>query len=125
MKHYDPNIDPNPEEWLSIDEQLRIQLVEQFHERAKIQSPNPKAHAAVHAMVENQLAEQLPPVVRAIERLKMQGLTRRDAIHAIGPVITEQFYAMTKNPELANDGNAQSRYDAAVGRLTAQQWLKD
>jgi hypothetical protein len=76
-------------------------------------------------MVENQLAEQLPPVVRAIERLKMQGLTRHDAIHAIGTVITEQFYAMTKNPELANDGNAQSRYDTAVGRLTAQQWLKD
>jgi hypothetical protein len=56
MKYYDPLKPPEPEEWRSLDEQERMQLVEDFHRRARIRVPNAKAHALAHVIVENQIA---------------------------------------------------------------------
>ena len=124
MKHYDPEIAPNPAEWLELDEQQRIQLVERHHRAARIKLPNVKVHATFHAIVENQIAEGLEPAVRAMARLTSEGLSRHDALHAIGSVAAEQFYeAMkTKDEEFAN--TAQARYTAAVERLTAKEWRR-
>lgn len=34
MNRYDPERAPNPEQWLALDEQLRITLAEQYHRGA-------------------------------------------------------------------------------------------
>ena len=122
MKAYDPEVAPDPVEWLELDEQHRIDLAERYHHAARIKLPNTKAHAVFHAIVENQIAEGLEPVLRAMERLTGQGLSRHDAVHAIGSVVADQLYEVMKTEDEDHASTAQARYNAAVERLTAKQW---
>ena len=120
MQSYDPELQPKAEEWLVLDEQERLYLVEEFHSKARIKLPNLTMHAAFHAIVENQLAEGLASVTRAIARLSTQGLSRHDAIHAVGTVLGEHLHERMNDKDTPQV--AQARYDAAVERLTASEW---
>ena len=64
MKHYDPEKQPIPAEWLALDEGDRLRLVELYHRVSRIRLPNLRLHAAIHAVVENQLALDEQPIVR-------------------------------------------------------------
>ena len=119
---YYPDQAPEPQEWLALDEQLRIDLVESFHRSARIELPSIKAHAAFHAIVENQLAMQHLPVVRAMERLAKQGLSRHDCIHAVAWVLAQHFHELMTTTSGDPPAAVQARYDAAVERLTAAGW---
>jgi hypothetical protein len=57
LNRYDPDHAPNPEEWLALDEQVRIRFAEEYHRAKRIKLPNVKAHAVFHAIIENQIAE--------------------------------------------------------------------
>lgn len=123
MHRYDPEVPPDPTAWLDLDEQLRIRLAEVYHRDAREKLPNLKAHAAFHAIVENQIAEGLEPVVRAMARLTTQGLSRHEALHAVGSCVADQFFeAMNTKDQSAFAASAQARYNAAVERLTAVEW---
>jgi hypothetical protein len=124
VTHYDPEVPPNPTEWLALDEQLRIGLAERYHRNAREKVPNVKAHAAFHAIVENQIAEGLEPVTRAMERLMKQGLSRHDAVHAVGSVVADYFFEAMNTKDKDFGSTAQARYNAAVERLTAQEWKR-
>jgi hypothetical protein len=81
--------------WLALDESERLSLVEAFHRDARI--PLPKSaralHAAIHTIVENQLALGEQETVReTLQRLLDDGLTRHDALHAIGATLAERIY---------------------------------
>lgn len=119
---YDPDNAPDPHEWLALDEQLRIGLAEKFHRVARVELPNVKAHAAFHAIIENQIAMQHPPVLRAMERLAKQGLSRHDCLHAIGWVLAKHFHELITTDSGAPPAAVQARFDAAVERLTASGW---
>ena len=125
MTHYDPEVQPNPVEWLALDEQERIELVEAHHRAARIKLPDVKVHAVFHVIVENQIAEGLEPVSRAMARLANEGLSRHDSLHAIGSVCAEHLFEAMKsnNQDVAN--TAQARYEAAVERLTAKSWREE
>ena len=125
MTRYDPDVSPVAAEWLALDEQERIQLAEAHHRAARPKLPNAKVHAVFHAIVETQVAEGLEPVVRAMARLQHEGLSRHDAIHAIGSVSAEHlFEAMTSKGQYAGS-TAQTRFNAAVERLTAKSWREE
>ena len=122
MLRYNPEQTPDPKEWLALDGQQRIQLAEIFHRGERSKLPSVKAHATFHAIVENQIALGLPAVVRAIERLKTQGLSRHDCLHAVAWVLAQHLYEMAAakdedTPEVVN-----ARYAAAVDRLDAKAW---
>ncbi len=124
MFAYDPSIPPEPKAWLDLDELERIRLVEVFHRKQRGKPPNLKAHAAFHAIVESQLAEGVESVVRAMSRLNGEGLSRHDALHAIGSVLAGELHDLVtvradESPEVA-----QARYDAAVERLSAAEWRR-
>jgi hypothetical protein len=124
MKEYNPGFAPKPESWLDLDEQARIALVEAYHRVARIKLPNIAAHAALHAIVENQIALNLEPVVRAMDRLEKEGLTRHDAVHAIGSVVAEHLFDILKTDQNDDAATSQARYYAAVERLTAASWRR-
>jgi len=124
MEAYNPERGPEPESWLELDEQERILLVETWHRVARIKLPNLTAHAALHVIVENQIALDLEPVVRAMDRLGKQGLTRHDAIHAIGSVVAENLFGLLKADQNDDAAVSQARYYAAVERLTAVSWRR-
>jgi hypothetical protein len=120
MRRYDPDHAPNPEQWLALDEQARIRLAEEHHRLGRIKLPNLEAHALFHAIVENQLAENLEPVVRAMARLMAEGLTRHESVHAIASVVAEHVHDLFNAKADADD--SQAIYNAAVERLTARNW---
>lgn len=120
MNRYDPDHTPNPEQWLALDEQMRIQIVEEHHRAARIKLPNLKIHAAFHAIVENQIAENTESVVRAMARLTTEGLSRHEAVHAIASVLAEHIHDLFNAK--ADQSTSSSIYNAAVDRLTAKVW---
>jgi hypothetical protein len=122
--HYDPEITPDPVEWLALDEQERIWLAEAHHRAAHIKLPNIEAHAVFHVIIENQIAEGLEPVVRAMARLTREGLSRHDAVHAIGSVLAEHLHEASQTQDKEFAVTAQAHYNAAVERLTAKRWRR-
>ena len=125
MDRYDPEIAPDASEWLALDEGERLLLVEEYHRDARIRLPKGarRLHAAMHAIVEYQLAANDEPVVRALSRLMREGLSRHDAVHAVGSLVAEQVYDLLKLNDAPD--TARARYYAAVERLTAAEWLKN
>ena len=121
MKRYDPNRAPDPAEWLELDEQERIVLVERFHRKVPEPAQSLKAHAIVHAAVETQLALNDPPSARdALTRLMGEGLDRHEAIHAIGSVLAEYLFEALRGPGAKDTSN--DAYAQALSRLTAASW---
>lgn len=121
-KKYDPDKTPDLDEWRGTGEAERIEMVRRSHRKAGIELPNEQIHAAMHVIVENQIAEgDRIPVRETLVRLMSEGLDRHDAVHAIAGVLTDLIYASSQDaaPE---DFNAV--YFANVRSLTANEWLK-
>lgn len=117
---YDPEKDPTPSIWLALDDELKTSMVTAYHERQRIKLPRLKVHAAIHTIVENQIALGDEHVAKStLARLMAGGLSRHDAVHAIGWV----FFA------LANDAVKHLRpmdsavYTSELHSLTAEKWL--
>ena len=85
--------------------------------------PQARLHAAIHAVVERQLATALPPVISALARLEQEGLDRHDAIHAIGAVLAEHLRKLLADEVAAADPNP--TYFAALDRLSAASWRRE
>ncbi len=120
---YEPDQTPPPAEWLALDESERIARVESWHSRNDMQLPGPRArlHATIHVVVENQIAAGDAVVIEAIERLRGEGLTRHDAIHAVGSVVAEQMFEVLKR--LTPPGtDPNEKYHSRVRSLTAAKW---
>lgn len=124
MDVYDPECTPDAAEWLALGESERIALVKRFHRDAGMllgEQPD-LLHAGIHAAIEVQLAVNDEPIVRALSRLMKQGLSRHDALHAIGSALAETMHDATA---AADDGPVlRARYYAAVERLSAESWRK-
>ena len=122
MERYDPEFAPVAADWLDLDEEERLLLVEAYHRDARISMPKSarKLHASMHVAVENQLVENDEPVVRALGRLMKEGLTRHDAVHAIGSLVAEMIYDLLKKTDTPEISRV--RYYAAVERLTVETW---
>jgi len=124
MKLYDPEVAPSATEWLELDEAERIQLAEAHHRLARVKLPNVKAHAVFHAIVENQIAGGLEPVIRAMDRLAGEGLSRHEALHAVGSVLAEHLNETMSMKSPDSGSTWQTRYNAAIERLSAKEWRR-
>ena len=118
---YDPLIPPPAEEWLALEEGERIELVEDYHRKARIPLPNIGVHAALQAVVETQIAmgDELP-VARIVQRLMAEGLDRHDALHCAGKALIESM------SEIAREGataDTNERYLRKLESSTARDWL--
>jgi hypothetical protein len=121
MASYDPDRDPDPSEWLLLDESERMEEVLAWHRRHGIEAPNLQLHARFHVIVETQLAEDEPDVLDTLDRLIDEGLDRHEAIHAIGFVAAQHAYHTIRRAPV---GDPRELYLADVRRLTAQKWKK-
>lgn len=122
MEHYDPVRKPGSREWLALDEQERLALVVGYHRRTRAKLPNLQLHAAIHVVVENQLAERIGVVQETLERLLAEGLDRHEAIHAIGSVVTEHLWKAMN--ETLRGRDLEEAYFRRLAALTASDWLK-
>ena len=122
MNTYDPNSGHSPEEWLLLDESERIGLIVLFHENSDEPVPENSwyLHASIHCVIENQIALELENVAETVDKLVRQGLSRHEAIHAIGAVFGEDIFAMMKSKMPFNPKQHRRR----LSKLTAKRWLK-
>jgi len=122
VKEYKATIAPNPEVWLSLDEQLRLDLVVDYVNKNEnnIEEPAKIIHASIHVIVENQLALGSEPTPKTYSRLRKQGLSRHEAIHAIGAVISEDMFEIMRG----NKDQAFERYKGRLEKLTAKRWKR-
>jgi hypothetical protein len=123
MDRYDPEVAPDTRKWLALDESERVLLVEEYHRDARISLPRSarRLHAAIHTIVENQLALEDQTIVRAtLQRLMEAGLTRHDAIHAVGSILAEHINDLLHAQSLPAEGHAP--YYAALQQLTVEKW---
>jgi hypothetical protein len=75
------------------------------------------------ASLKTRLPKGLDPVVRAMARLQSQGLSRHDSLHAVGWVLAGHMREVMTNVVADEAAVAQARYNAAVERLNAADWL--
>jgi hypothetical protein len=123
MDYYDPDVAPDPAAWLGLDEALRLVLVEDYHREARIKMPKRarRLHAVFHTVVENQLAMDDQQIVReTLERLINEGLSRHDAVHAVGSVLAGHVFNVVKAGDAASTDHA-AYYDA-LKALTVDKW---
>jgi hypothetical protein len=122
---YDPETAPDPALWLELDEQERTHLVEGYHRKARVKLPNMMLHAVVHTIVENQIAMEMKAAMEAMARLMGEGLSRHEAIHAIGCVLSSHL----NNLRLAEDeellADPQGTYEAQLEGLTVKSWHEE
>jgi hypothetical protein len=122
MKNYDPEHAPQSEAWLALEEAERIEIVTAFHRRSAHAFPNVRLHATFHVIVENQLALGVPAVIETLARLRQEGLTRHDALHAIGSVLAAGIFDTLKGPPRPEHEDPNVRYAEQLKVLTATKW---
>ena len=124
MKIYDPDRAIDPDEWNVFDESERQSLVERYHRRKHIKMPNLTLHAAIHVVVENQVALGGEiPVQETLARLMGEGLGRHEAVHAVGSVLAGILFDLDKYTEKGQDLNED--YYQQLEELTAESWLRN
>jgi hypothetical protein len=122
MEGYDPDQAVVSEEWMALDEGERHYFVQQYHRKKRIKMPNLRMHVAIHVVVENQVALGGEiPVEKTLTRLMREGLSRHDAVHAIGSVLAGRMFDLVKHGPRELDVNAD--YYGQLEKLTAQGWL--
>lgn len=121
MDSYDPDTSPNATDWLEADEGERIELVSSYHRRKKSRLPNAQLHSVIHVVVENQLALGEAVVVETLARLQEEGLSRHDALHAIGSVLAADLYELMQESSVATE-DVYRRYLGRLQGLTAEKW---
>ena len=83
-----------------------------------------RLHAAVHAIVENQLALGEAVVVETLARLQDEGLSRHDALHAIGSVLAGYLDTLMRDRPSVDKVEGHKEYFLALKVLTAESWRK-
>ncbi len=122
IRAYDPLNPPDPDDWQSTDEGERMMLVTEYHRQAGVELPNEEVHAAVHVVVENQIAlgdETSAPAT--LDRLMREGLDRHEAIHAVGSVLADFMQALVRGDAAPG---ATERYNEELEKLTVAEWLE-
>lgn len=122
LTKYDPDRAPDPERWLAQDEMQLMEIVQRYHRREQVPLPNERVHASYHVMVENQVAlGERTPVAAALDRLMGEGMTRHDAIHAVGAVLAKHMHhAMETNVPVSREA-----YYGDIRALSRQGWLAE
>jgi hypothetical protein len=68
-------------------------LDELADEEIEREGVNPVLHITIHSIIENQIAEGNPEEVRqVVVALMRQGLTRHEAIHRVGKVVSDEIF---------------------------------
>lgn len=122
LTKYDPDRAPDPQRWRAQNGMDLMDIVQRYHRRAGIRLPDERIHAALHVMVENQVAlGAQTPVGEAVDRLMGEGMSRHDAIHAVGAVLDKHvFQAHSTGIPVSREA-----YYADIRAVTKEAWLSE
>ena len=105
MREYNPAKSPDRQQWMALDKTRQLELVRQAHTDMDAGESAVASHCGMHSAVETQIAENSPGVRNAMGRLRKQGISRHNAVHAIGLVLIQHMRRMATSqdePDVAN-----------------------
>jgi hypothetical protein len=121
---YDAAVGPEPAAWRALDERERLSRVARFHNEtlpAAQMPPSMQRHAAMHVLVESQLADARPAEApAALRRLMDEGMSRHEALHAVGWLTTEHMRRAMDAQRPVDE----AAYAADLATLTVRSWLR-
>ncbi len=118
---YNADEQPDPEAWLNLSEAERIELIIEYHNDLDAPAEASATHSAAHVFVENQIAlGDATSVPETLERLLGEGITRHEAIHAIGSVLIELMCEAVHDSSDERDLTA--LYNQRLAALSAKSW---
>ena len=118
MYRYDPGREVDAAVWGTLDESEQIAAVERAHRKVRGTAGSPRLHAALHVIVENQiLLGAETPVAAAMQRLRLEGLDRHEAIHAVASVL-----AVHLREVVARTREDNTAYFREIEALTVATW---
>jgi hypothetical protein len=123
LQRYNPDRELVAADWLKMSEEARLDTVLAYHRHRRVSLPKPRLHAVVHVIVENQLAIGEEVVIETLERLQREGVSRHDAIHAIGMVLTEYMHSLMQS-EATSPPDIHAPYFERLKKLTADEWRR-
>jgi hypothetical protein len=120
---YDALKAPDPQDWLDLDEQERIDEVIEYHRRHHLpMGESVKLHGVAHVVVENQIAfGDSPAVPETVARLMGEALDRREAIHAVGSVVMGIVFDAVR-ARGKDAGAISAKISRELATLTAESW---
>lgn len=123
MDAYDPSIKPDKKVWLEATESERVAAVMEFHTNHDndLDEKALTIHSSIHVIVENQLAMGVELVPETVSKLMRQGLSRHEAIHAIGAVLSGDIWAILRGEKTEF---SPKQYRRKLEKLTAKRWRK-
>jgi hypothetical protein len=123
METYNPSVEQSKEEWLCATESERLAAVMEYHENSGVDIDEKALtiHATIHVIVENQLAMGVDLLPETIAKLIRQGLTRHEAIHAVGAILIEDIMDIMCG-EISEF--SAKRYRKKLEKITAKRWKK-
>jgi len=119
MDEYTPNEPVDAEAWLALDDAKKIELITAFHEQ-ETDHPLPEnisLHARIHCIVEDQVAAD-EGVRKEVERLVEDGLSRHNAVHAVGNVALKHITTAQQEGRGLDD----DAYRKDLAALDAESW---
>lgn len=123
VEAYDALVAPDPLAWLETGDEARIDLVIAYHIGIGDVGDNQRAHALLHAIVENQVATggEMAPVQERLRQLMEQGLDRHDAVHAIAYVVGRHMDWMALGRR--GDDPGYPRYFRELKRMSGSKYF--
>ena len=122
--NYDPDLDPDPSTWRSIDAHDRVRLVMSHHAQNRISVSDSRMHALLHVNIENMLLQGKGPVTRALEKLRAEGHPRHKAIHILATVWLAYPVGSIGGSANLTHQEQQLAFNAAMETITGEGWLQ-
>ena len=120
---YDADAGP-AEGWLTVPEEEQMERVSKYHElttKPGQKPPNVRRHVGMHVLVEQQLASGVPQeATKALARLRKDGMSRHDAVHAIGFILTEHMQRAMETQQPVDE----AAYARELSGLTLAKWVE-
>ena len=100
-------------------------LDELSDEQVERDGTNPVAHVNIHVAVESQIANGEPKgTAETVEALMRQGLSRHEAIHAVGTVLTDEIYHILKDKRPFDEAGFVRKLKQLVKPSAARTWRR-
>jgi hypothetical protein len=110
---YDPERPPDSRAWLTLELEERVRLVESYELSVAPKASAVETNPWLYVLVENYIAQGADHVLKAMDRLQTQGLSRHEAVRAIASVV------MNWERKSRDEGG---ELNAAINALSADTW---
>ncbi len=115
MDYYDAFQPPPKDQWLALDEQERLMLVEEYHLDQEGDPDQLGLHAVFHVIVENRVAMGEQAAELRIAGLMANGMDRHEAVHELAAEVAKEIFRLFES----DDAGAGSLAEIANSSATA------